>query len=418
MWKIIFIAAHGIRIWLSNAQTYIGLFIAPLMMTVVLGLGIGALNTLPDHIRVDVIDLDHSTLSTQFLHDLRAANATLVFCPLDNTADDFCRLESNATLTEERAVNRLANNTALALIEIPSGFQTQLDTGNPISIVYRANESADAPDYILQAVQDVVQRMSGSLVAAQVGVTIADEFAQTRFTSDAQRTAFRQEVYNRAATAWANNPVQVDFHQTEVQVTSSKQVGFGQSVPGMATMFSMFFVFGGMVNLLSERSDGTFQRLVVLPTTRSQILGGKILMYFTLGMMEFAIVFGMGLVLGINFGHDPIALLLVMITFTLCMTALTFALATLLRTEQQGYAVLLLLAQTLAPLGGAWWPLDVVPEFMRIVGHISPVAWAMDSFRLLIFENANLTNILPNLGVLLAMAAVFSAFAIWRFKYE
>ncbi len=107
-----------------------------------------------------------------------------------------------------------------------------------------------------------------------------------------------------------------------------------------------------------------------------------------------------------------------MVTFTLCMTALSVALATLLRTEQQGYAVLLLLAQTLAPLGGAWWPLDVVPPFLRVIGHLSPVAWAMDSFRLLIFENANVISILPNVGVLLMMAVGFFAFAIWHFKYD
>src|SRR5215510_1507892 len=109
MWKVIFIAAHGIRLWLLNSRTYIGLFVAPLMMTVALGLGIGALNTLPDHLRVDVIDLDHSTLSTQFLNDLRASNATLVLCPSDIAQDDYCQLQGNTTLTEERAVQRLAN---------------------------------------------------------------------------------------------------------------------------------------------------------------------------------------------------------------------------------------------------------------------------------------------------------------------
>src|SRR5215510_9054054 len=104
MWKVIFIAAHGIRMWLANSRTYIGLFVAPLMMTVALGLGIGALNTLPDHLRIDVIDLDHSDLSTQFLHELRAANATLVLCPSDNAQDDYYQLQGDTTLTEDRAV--------------------------------------------------------------------------------------------------------------------------------------------------------------------------------------------------------------------------------------------------------------------------------------------------------------------------
>jgi len=44
----------------------------------------------------------------------------------------------------------------------------------------------------------------------------------------------------------------------------------------------------------------------------------------------------------------------------------------------------------LAALGGAWWSLEVVPEWMRTVGHISPVAWAMDGYTSLFFENGDI----------------------------
>jgi ABC-2 type transport system permease protein len=108
-------------------------------------------------------------------------------------------------------------------------------------------------------------------------------------------------------------------------------------------------------------------------------------MYFLLGLIQFVIVYVLGIVLGVNFGSDLLALLLVIVSFVLCATALTFAIGTLLRTEMQAAGLMNLLGLTLAPLGGAWWPLDVVPDFMRTVGHISPVAWAMDSFRILSF---------------------------------
>jgi ABC-2 type transport system permease protein len=77
-----------------------------------------------------------------------------------------------------------------------------------------------------------------------------------------------------------------------------------------------------------------------------------------------------------------------------------------------------LVGLTLAPLGGAWWSLDIVPEFMRVIGHLSPVAWAMDAFRKLIFENAALVNILPELGILLAFTAAFFVIGVLRFKYD
>ena len=90
----------------------------------------------------------------------------------------------------------------------------------------------------------------------------------------------------------------------------------------------------------------------------------------------------------------------------------------LLRNEVQANGVALLLSITLAPLGGAWWPMEIVPEFMRIAGHVSPVAWAMDSFRVLIFESGSLPDVLLPLGVLLGLGLFFFGFGIRRFRYD
>ena len=107
-----------------------------------------------------------------------------------------------------------------------------------------------------------------------------------------------------------------------------------------------------------------------------------------------------------------------MVSLTLCGTALAFAMGTFVRTEMQGAALVNLLGLTLAPLGGAWWPLEIVPEFMRTIGHISPIAWAMDGFHTLLYNQGTFSDILLPVGILLAMAVVFFAVAIARFRYE
>jgi ABC-2 type transport system permease protein len=106
------------------------------------------------------------------------------------------------------------------------------------------------------------------------------------------------------------------------------------------------------------------------------------------------------------------------LTFTLAATALGLALATVVRTSAQAQGISLLMGLTLAPLGGAWWPLEIVPDFMRIIGHISPIAWAMDAFHELMWYDGTLVDILPMLGVLLGMAVVFFAWGALMFKYE
>jgi ABC-2 type transport system permease protein len=249
---------------------------------------------------------------------------------------------------------------------------------------------------------------------------MAEDFEPYRSASESEQAAFRQAVYERAAELWMQDPVAIDYRLTEQSETpvSGQQAGFGQSVPGMGSMFVMFTVFSALYVLIRERVNWTLQRLVMMPLSRGQILGGKMLMWFITGMIQYFVVFAIGIAFGLNFGDDLFAMLVVMVVFTACVTALTFAISTLLRTEMQANSVSLLLALTLAPLGGAWWPLDIVPEFMRLVGHISPVAWAMDAFRLLLFENGTLVDTLPYLAVLAAMGVVFFGFAVWRFRYE
>lgn len=430
MRKVWDIAVNDLRIYFREPGSYIGIFLIPVIFSVVLGLAFGGGGG-PSQLRVDVIDNDQSALSGRFLSDLRAANAALVLCPFDNNEEDYCRLEDDPALTEERSVNRLANNTASALIIIPEGFETQLAAGEPVSIGYRSNENAAAPGYILQAVQAVTQRMGGALVAARVGENIASDAG---LTADAAATQnFRQEVYDRAAALWAEEPFRVDYQQS-IQTGASAnatQQGFGQSVPGMASMFVTFLVLISGIILVRERKQWTLQRLIVMPVTRGQVIGGKILMYFMLGMIQYLAMFIAGWLVTwvlsmvtsgdvavLNLGNDLFALLAVMVSLTLCMTALGLLIATLVKSEMQGAAMLNLLGLTLAPLGGAWWSLDIVPPFMRTVGHISPIAWAMDAFNKLLFRQGTLVDILPELGVMLALAAVFFIIAIARFKYD
>jgi ABC-2 type transport system permease protein len=62
--------------------------------------------------------------------------------------------------------------------------------------------------------------------------------------------------------------------------------------------------------------------------------------------------------------------------------------------------------------------LDVVPPSLQSIGRLSPVSWAMDGFHDVITRGLDVTAVLPEVGVLLAFAAVFLAIGLSRFRYE
>lgn len=61
-------------------------------------------------------------------------------------------------------------------------------------------------------------------------------------------------------------------------------------------------------------------------------------------------------------------------------------------------------------------PLDFYTPTMRAVAHLTPHAWAVDGFAVLVRHDGGLASILPQLGVLLGVAAALLALASWRLR--
>jgi ABC-2 type transport system permease protein len=417
--KIISIALNDLRISFKEPSIWINLVVIPVALILLIGAvtgGFGGDDGEP-RVRVDVFDNDQSAQSEALLQTIRDLNATLLLCPMDDDEDGICGLDGE-TLDVELAQTRVTDSITDGFIEIPQGFGEDVLSGEPASIIYRTDGDITDPGIAQQTVQAAVQQVGGAAVAARTGVLVYED--NFEFDDEAAAQTFRQNVYQQATDYWENPPAVVSY-QTTVETEDDNggtNQGFGQSVPGMGSMYVMFTVLAGAVLLIQERRNWTLQRLITMPITRTQLLGGKLLARFLMGMIQYSVAFGFGIFLGVNFGDSPLGLLLIMIAFAMCMTALAFMLSTFVSNEEQANGVVLFVSLTAAPLGGAWWPLEVVPEFMRVAGHISPVAWAMDGFNELIFYSGTLADVLLPIAVLAAMTLAFFAVAVFRFRYE
>jgi ABC-2 type transport system permease protein len=419
MRNVLEITRNDLRLFLTQRGNLISLLLVPVMMTLVVGIFTSREDS-PRLLQVDIIDHDESELSMQFIDSLRRVNESLILCPMDNDEENICNLEEAVPLDEQQAISRVEDSTTLAMIEIPAGFGAAVKNFEPVEMIYRSIKDFAAPGYIRQAVEAAIQRVNGAAVASMVGSGVLVD-ASIEDLSDNEQKESETALYQRASGLWEEDLVKVRFQLSTQDVeepASNLQDGLGQSVPGMGSMFVMMTVFGGMTALVVEKKQWTLQRIATMPVSRRQLLGGKILARFVLGILQYLVVFIVGIIASIRFGDDLVALLLVMISFTLAATALSFAIGTRVKNEAQASGLSLLLAITLAPLGGAWWSMELVPDFMRIIGHVSPIAWAMDGFNTLIFENGDLGTVLLPILVLLAVALVCFGIGIWRFRYD
>lgn len=419
MRKVLAIVGNDLRVFLADRSNLIGLLLTPTVMTVIIGLvSGGALGGQVEPPRIDVIDQDRSAASRQLVGGISDANPSLVLCTGDNSESGAeCGLEAGEQLDLNTALDRLAQSETTAVVQIPAGFGQILSNAGQFDVILHTGGDVAEAQAAQQALEAALKGINGAWRASLVG-----EVVLAKSPASGMDDKLGERLFESALQTWRERSVWVQLtlsgDDEPQSFGSSLQQGLGHSVPGMGSMFVMMTVLGGMAALIEERRQWTLQRLGSMPVSRGALIGAKILSRLTLGLLQFAVVFLLGGVLGMDFGRDPLALALLAVTFSLSITALSFALGSRLSSPAQASGVTLLLTLTLAPLGGAWWPLEITPRFMQVLGHISPVAWAMDGFLALTYQGARLPDVALQLVVLLAISVLAFLVSIPRFQYE
>lgn len=194
--------------------------------------------------------------------------------------------------------------------------------------------------------------------------------------------------------------------------------GFNHSVPAITIMFLLFTVlmYGG-INLLEERRQGQLERIILSSASFSSLIGGKWLARIMIGMLQIILMFAAGkLLFGIYLGESPAALVLISLFFCASISGLSLLFGSLIRKEEVLVVLNILAANLMAALGGCWWPLELVPEGIRISAFVFPTGWTMDAFNKLIFFGYGLQEVLPHVGALALFSLAFLFLAVKFFK--
>ena len=309
---------------------------------------------------------------------------------------------------------------AEAGLHIPADFSQRLQAGSSLDIdFYSDPANVQQVQPVEQAVLGAVGKLSGSISSAIISRDVAGELGL--FEQGVAEAAYFETAVAAAQTEWENPPVAVQVNEDEIIVNSDDLIpqGINQSSPGMMAMFATFGMIGGAALLIQERQSGTLRRLLVMPISKSSIIVGKMLGILLTGLLQIVLlILVAAFFFNVPWGNSPLALALVVLAFALAITSLSMMMAALTKTLAQANALGTVIVLSISALGGAWWPLDIVPGWMQTVGLFSPISWAMEGFQDIITRGQGVTAVLPEVGVLLIFAALFLFVGIWRFRYE
>jgi len=327
------------------------------------------------------------------------------------------------------AEQRVAEGEATAVIVIPADFTQEINAYTPTAIDVIVDPAQPESASIVTGIMNQVVAEVEIWGEVQYGIRtildesglLADASAQERRAMEAQSLGVIMTQLNEMRRTPAIVVTSEDLEGTKI--AGGITIYFALLFPGITVMFVFFFVGGAAASLLTERETGTLRRLLAGPIPRGAIIAGKMLAYMLLVCLQVVVLFGVGSIFfGMPLGKSPVALVLLTLVLALVATAMGMLVAALTKTPKQADNVGMVLGFVLAGIGGciAMTPTPITRSegFMSVLSRLTPHAHAVEGYYSLMAENATLTQVLPEIGILLAMAVVFFLIAMWRFEFE
>ena len=211
--------------------------------------------------------------------------------------------------------------------------------------------------------------------------------------------------------------------RTQSQINEQEQLASGDlsgranatqlSVPAWL-IFGMFFVVLPMAGgFQREQQSGTLLRLRCLGLNLGTLVLSKLLPYFAINLLQFALLLSIGVyglpLLGLpalSLPGSAVAYPLLAISVALATCSLGLLLASLARSSEQALLLGGGINILLAAIGGIMVPKSVMPAAMAQLAEISPMSWALDAFLTLLVGHGSLADIAPYCARLLLFAAV------------
>jgi len=338
------------------------------------------------------------------------------------------QVETLTSVAEAEA--RVAQGKVKAAIIIPDGFTRDIQNYEPTAIEVIVDPGdPDAASIVRGIMNEVVSEVTvwGEV---QHGInTVLDESgaftranAQLRQGMEAQTLGVIMTTLDDMRRTPAIDVVTEDL--TGAKVTGGIEIIFALMFPGFTVMFIFLNVNWSSSSLLREREAGTLRRLLASPASRGAIIAGKMLAFMLLSCMQVVVLFGVGnAFFKMPLGHSPDGLVVLTIVVALTSTALGMLVAALAKSSGQAGSVGLILGFIMAGVAGCIGVLARVPlvrteGLMGILANLTPHGHALDAYYSLMVEKATLVEVLPQIGILLAMSVVFFLVAQWRFKFE
>jgi ABC-2 type transport system permease protein len=385
------IALKDLTQLLRDRKTFLFLLIMPVAFTLLFGVGFGGTSS-SSRLPVGFLDEDGSSTSRR-LRDLLAASEVI-------------SLEETGGATRTDLETRVSKNELAAAVVVPAQYGHNLARGKRSKLVFVGDPNSASGTLVKSEVLSAGVRLENALRTALSFEQVVGD--QVSF----------EYILKTALDKWKDPPIRVTEIKSElVPKKGSRMEALAHTSPAMMLQFAIASLLTSAQILVNERKLHALQRLLTTAAARMNILLGHYLAIFVMLFSQFTILILMGsLALGVAYLRVPLATLLVAFTTAICIAAMGLLIGVMAKNDEQAIAFSLIAMFVLGGMGGTMAPLEIAGPTFQAIGHVSPLAWAMDGFKNIILRFMGFESVLLPAALLLGYGLLFFSLAAWRFQ--
>jgi ABC-2 type transport system permease protein len=312
----------------------------------------------------------------------------------------------------DRAYQAVEDKEISGFVAFPADFTEGIMTGTGTELEVVTDAEATSDRAALSGLsQTIASRVGSHYVIASATIELLIEQGVIDPTDSA---AIEQVVGQIMAGGEGANFIE---YATEKVGEVEEENASNWVIPGYLTMFVFFGAALGAETIVRERQNHTLERLMASSVRREAILGGIFTGTSAKGLIQILLFWVVGLLaFNLELGNSPAAVIILSILMVIMSAAFAVMLATLVKTERSASSIAVLASLVLAPLGGCWWPLFILPRWMQALAKVTPHGWAVSGFNKVMLFGADFGDVIPEMLALVGFAVLFAVIAVWRFR--
>jgi len=414
------------KIWMSVIKEFlllkrdlgglIILFVMPLVLVITVTLiQDSTFKTVTDSkIPILLVDNDKGSVSKTVFENLEKSNLFSVVTQIDNQ-----------TITEDVARENVYKGKFQLAIVIPKDLSTDLQAKVDQN-VEKIVSSLGLTDSVAQQENKVIKEKEVKLYfdpAVQMSFKNAVMSSIDKMISQIETKSIYTTFQNQLGegnTSFEHKSF-ISFKEIIPKINNKEVLpnSVQHNVPAW-TLFAIFFIVIPLsINIVKEKTQGTFVRLRTNPVSSLIVFIGKTATYSIICMIQFYMMVAVAIFLFPHIGLPPLNIeghlfLMSIVALFSGFAAIGFGilLGTISSTQEQSAPFGATSVIILAAIGGVWVPVFAMPKIMQFIAKSSPMNWGLEAFYDVLLRNVSFLEIIPKISLLFLFFIITTSIAL------